>query len=402
MRPFSHTIPLEEARRLLGSTVRPIARSEPVPLAGLAGRVVAEDVTAHADVPPFARAMMDGYAVQAADTGGATRDAGRTLRVVGRVFTGEVHEGVLAGGDAVEIATGAPLPAGADAVVMVEDTSPGASGTVLVHAQLARGQHVGKAGADIADGALVLRRGDVLLPARVGVLAALGLTEAHVYARPRVAIISTGNEVVSPGRALGPGQIYDVNRHTLAAIVAAHGGVAELVDVAADDLGALNAALDRAHASDLVVFSGGSSVGDRDLVLDVLRERGTIVFHGIATRPGKPTAFGTIGGVPVFGMPGNPTSCLTNAYVLLVPYLRSLARLPRHEPRVVRAPLARRVASSLGRHQFYTVRLVDGRAEPAFKASGDITSMAHADGYIEIASDVAAVDADTVVDVVLF
>jgi molybdopterin molybdotransferase len=150
------------------------------------------------------------------------------------------------------------------------------------------------------------------------------------------------------------------------------------------------------------VFSGGSSVGDRDLVLDVLTRRGTVVFHGIATRPGKPTAFGAIGDVPVFGMPGNPASCLTNAYVLLVPFLRSLARLPAHQPRVVRAPLTRRVASSLGRHQFYTVRLVDGAAEPAFKASGDITSMAHADGYIEIAPDVAAVDAGALVDVVLF
>ena len=135
---------------------------------------------------------------------------------------------------------------------------------------------------------------------------------------------------------------------------------------------------------------------------DILTRRGEVVFHGIATRPGKPTAFGRIDDVPVFGMPGNPTSCLTNAYVLLVPFLRTLARLPEHQPRVISVPLARRVASSLGRTQFYTVRLADGIAEPAFKASGDITSMAHADGYIEIPADVAAVEAGTRVDVVLF
>ena len=402
MRPFQSTIPLDDARAQLAAAVRPLTRVEVVPLVALTGRVVARDVVADADVPPFARAMMDGYAVHAADTAGATRDTPRTLVRVGRVFTGEVMTGAVASGECAEIATGAPLPAGVDAVVMVEETAPGAEDAVQVFAAVHAGQHVGRAGADIAAGALVLAAGDVLLPARVGVVAALGLPELDVYARPRVAIVSTGNEVVAPGTPLAAGQIYDVNRHTLSAIVEAHGGDAVALDVAADTLDALDAAVDVALRCDLIVFSGGSSVGDRDLVLDVLTRRGTVVFHGIATRPGKPTAFGAIGDVPVFGMPGNPTSCLTNAYVLLVPFLRTLARLPAHQPRVVRAPLTRRVASSLGRHQFYTVRLVDGAAEPAFKASGDITSMAHADGYIEIAPDVAAVDAGALVDVVLF
>ena len=261
---------------------------------------------------------------------------------------------------------------------------------------------MGRVGADLARGTTALRAGDVLLPGRLGVLAALGRTTAAVLARPRVAIVSTGNEVVAAGQRLAPGQIYDINRHTLAAIIATHGGTPVLADVAGDSLEALDRAVDAAVAHDLIVFSGGSSVGDRDLVLDVLRRRGEVRFHGIATRPGKPTAFGRLGDVPVFGMPGNPTSCLTNAYVLLVPFLRRLAGLPPHRPQVVPAPLARRVASGSGRHQFYTVRLVDGRAEPAFKASGDITSMAHADGYIEIAADVAIVEAGTVVDVVLF
>ncbi len=402
MRPFQSTIPLDEARALLAAAVRPLTRTEGVPLAQLTGRVVARDVVAAADVPPFARAMMDGYAVQAADTVGATPQAPRQLACVGRVFTGEVMAGAVGAGECAEIATGAPLPAGVDAVVMVEDTTPGPDGAVQVLTAVHAGQHVGRAGADITSGATVLRAGDVLLPARVGVVAALGHPALEVVARPRVAIVSTGNEVVAPGTPLGPGQIYDVNRHTLAAVVEAHGGAAVPLAVAADTLEALDAAVDDALGCDLVVFSGGSSVGDRDLVLDILTRRGRVVFHGIATRPGKPTAFGWIGDVPVFGMPGNPASCLTNAYVLLVPFLRDLAGLPPHQPRVVAVPLARRVGSSLGRHQFYTVRLVDGAAEPAFKASGDITSMAHADGYIEIPPDVAAVDAGTRVDVVLF
>ncbi len=402
MRPFQSTIPLDDARAHLAAAVRPLTRTESVALAHLAGRVVASDVVAAIDVPPFARAMMDGYAVQAADTAGATHDVPRALARVGRVFTGEVMSRSVGAGECAEIATGAPLPPGVDAVVMVEETAPGADGTVLVLAPVHAGQHVGRAGADITRGATVLRAGDVLLPARVGVAAALGHARLEVFAQPRVAIVSTGNEVVAPGTPLGPGQIYDVNRHTLSAIVAAHGGVPVALDVAADTLEALDAAVDVALGCDLIVFSGGSSVGDRDLVLDILTRRGAVTFHGIATRPGKPTAFGHIGDVPVFGMPGNPTSCLTNAYVLLVPFLRELAHLPPHQPRVISVPLARRVGSSLGRHQFYTVRLVDGAAEPAFKASGDITSMAHADGYIEIPPDVAAVDAGTRVDVVLF
>ena len=402
MRPFAHTIPLDEAKAILEAAARPIDRVERVPLAALAGRVLAEEVIAEADVPPFARAMMDGYAVRAADTTGASSDTPRVLAIAGRVFTGEVFAGTLEAGACVETATGAPLPAGADAVVMVEDTRPAEPGDVAIAAAVTPGQHVGRAGADIAGGATVLRPGDWLLPGRLGVLAALGRTDAMVLARPRVALVSTGNEVVAQGQRLGPGQIYDINRHTLSAVVADHGGVAVPLAVAADTLEALDRAVDDALTCDVIVFSGGSSVGDRDLVLDVLRRRGEVAFHGIATRPGKPTAFGRIGEVPVFGMPGNPTSCLTNAYVLLAPFLRRRAGLPPHRPHVVRAPLARRVTSGAGRHQFYTVRLVDGRAEPAFKASGDITSMAHADGYIEIAADTTAVEAGTQVDVVLF
>ncbi len=402
MRPFTDTISLDEARRLLTAAARPLDRIETLPLPALGGRVLAEDVVAAGDVPPFTRAMMDGYALRAEDTEGATREEPRTLALVGQVFTGEVLHGEVGAGQCVEVATGAPLPGGATAVVMVEDTALAGNRHVQVLAAVRTGQNVGPAGADIARGTVVLQRGDLLLPARVGALAAVGRAEAAVWAKPRVAIVSTGNEVVAPGQALGPGQIHDVNRHTLSTIVEAHGGLAVPLDVASDTLEALAAAADLAVACDLVVFSGGSSVGNRDLVMDVLRARGTVAFHGIAMRPGKPTAFGTIDGVPVFAMPGNPTSCLTNAYVLLVPFLRTLAHLPPHVPHVVTAPLARRVVSGVGRHQFYTVRIVDGVAEPAFKASGDISSMAHADGYIEIASEVAALDAGTAVDVVLF
>jgi molybdenum cofactor synthesis domain-containing protein len=233
-------------------------------------------------------------------------------------------------------------------------------------------------------------------------LAALGLTDVKVFDKPRVAILSNGNEIVEPGQPLGPGQIYDINRFTLAAIIGAHGGTAVALPTAADTIDALSAAIDTALREDVLVFSGGSSVGERDLILDVLLQRGEVLFHGVAVKPGKPTVFGRVGATPVLGMPGYPTSCLSNGYMLLVPMLRKLARLPEYRAQTVRVPLGRRIVSTTGRHQFYTVRITDGAAVPAFKASGDITSMAHADGYIEIPAHVDIVEAGEIVEVKLF
>jgi molybdenum cofactor synthesis domain-containing protein len=251
-------------------------------------------------------------------------------------------------------------------------------------------------------GDTAIAAGDVLTPSRIGALAAVGCADVDVYAKPRVAILSTGNEVVAPGEPLPPGHIYDVNRFTLSAIVGAHGGDPVPQPAAADTVDALVIALDECAGADLIVFSGGSSVGERDLVVDAIAGRGQMIFHGIAVRPGKPTAFALVGGTPFFGMPGNPTSCLSNAYILLVPYLHTLARLPPHAPRTLDARLGRRIASAVSRHQFYTVRLNDGVAYPAFKGSGDITSLSRADGYIEIPADQSVVEEGATVRVTLF
>jgi molybdenum cofactor synthesis domain-containing protein len=286
---------------------------------------------------------------------------------------------------------------------MVEETSKEDEEIVCVMAPAKKGQNIGRRGSDITSGSVVVRAGDLLNPGRIGALAAIGQPDIQVYERPRVAILSTGNEVVEPGEPLAPGQIFDVNRFTLAAIVGAHGGVAQSYAPAHDTMDALTVALDRSLASDIVVFSGGSSVGERDLIRDAIAARGgEMIFHGIAVKPGKPTAFAKLAGTPFFGMPGNPTSCLSNAYVLLVPFLRATARLPLLPPRVVKASLGRRISTTAGRHQFYTVRLVAGVAHPAFKGSGDITSLSQADGYIEIAAAQSSVEEGAIVDVTLF
>ena len=402
MRPIRETIPLDEAIAIVAEATPTVDRVERVALAEAGGRVIAEAVVAPTDVPPFDRAAMDGYAVLAADTFGAGRYEPRVLRCVETVYTGQLPTKRLSTGECTEIATGAPLPDGADAVVMVEETEKGSDGEIRIFTPVYPRQHVGRRGADIAAGQSVLAAGDLLNPSRIGALAATGATDVAVYERPRVAILSTGNEVVAPGQPLGPGQIYDINQYTLSAVIQAHGGVPVVKPLAPDDLRELTEAVQDAASEDVLVFSGGSSVGERDLIMDVLQRSGEVLFHGIAVKPGKPTVFGRVNGRPVLGMPGYPTSCLSNAYMLLVPMLRRMARLPEYRPRTLRAPLARRIVSTTGRHQFYTVRIVDGAAVPAFKASGDITSMSLADGYIEIPPQTDIVEAGEMVEVKFF
>jgi molybdenum cofactor synthesis domain-containing protein len=401
MKPIKETIPLDEARQLIAEACRPIDRTERVRLVDANGRVAATDVQSTRDVPPFARAGMDGYAVRAEDTFGASRYDPKLLRVIEKVYTGMVPITTVDNGTATEIATGAPMPEGADAVVMVEETERD-GGDVRILTPVYPRQNVGRQGADIVVGQTVIAAGQVLNPSRIGALAALGTADVEVYARPIVAILSTGNEIADPGQELQPGQIYDINKFTLSTIIQEHGGVPATFSTAQDTIDALESAIDACMQCDVLVFSGGSSVGERDLILDVIGRKGEIVFHGIAVKPGKPTVFGMIGGKPMFGMPGYPTSCLSNAYMLLVPALRSIARLGPRLTATVSVPLGQRIVSTTGRHQFYTVRLVDGHAMPAFKASGDITSMSQADGYIEIPAQTDIVEKGEMVAVTLF
>ena len=401
VRPIRQTIPLEEARRLLADAIAPIDRTERVSIDDANGRVLARSIASSTDVPPFDRAAMDGYAVIAEDSFGASAGEPAVLRLVDRVFTGQITSTTVTRGTCIEVATGAPLPDGADAVVMAEETDRSGD-AVRIMTPVYPKQHIGRRGADITAGQTVFTAGVVLNPSRIGALAAIGLRDVEVYAKPRLAIMSTGNEIVEPGQLLEPGHIYDINRFTLRAVAEAHGGETVVYPPVADDLESLAQMIASTSDCDILVFSGGSSVGERDLLYDAIDQAGEIIFHGIAVKPGKPTAFGRIGKRLVFGMPGYPTSCLSNAYILLVPVLRTLARLPEYQPHTISVPLARRVVSTTGRHQFYTVRVVDGAAVPAFKASGDITSMAHADGYIEIPAQTDIVEAGQIVDVKLF
>lgn len=391
---------MTDASAIVLASVDGLRRTERVPLGSAVDRVAAVTVVAAVDVPPFDRAAMDGYAVVATDTQCASTESPSVLRCIDRVFPGGCTVHPISEGHCAAVATGAPMPAGADAVVMVEHThADGASVAVLAPAT--HRQHVGGRGADIESGRTVIEAGGWLSPGRIGALAAIGASDVDVYARPRVAIVSSGPELVEPGHPLAGHQLYDVNGHAIAALVTKHGAIPMRRRTASDTPDDVDRALDACREADLLVFSGGTSVGTHDFIVEGIAARGTILFAGIAAKPGKSTAFGIVDGVPVLALPGYPAACLLNAYVLLVPLLRRLAHLPA-QPRRVATPLSRRVTSPLGKYHMSTVRIENGLAVPVFKKAGDVTSVSEADGYIVLAPGVDSLDAGTVVDVMLF
>ena len=401
MRPLKALLPLDEALRRCLEVARPIERTERVSLPEARDRVMAEDLRAPRDVPQTDRAAMDGYAVRAADTRRATKTRPAILECTGAIFAGDRPRSRVGEGTCVQIATGAAVPAQADAVVMVEDTDRDRD-RVRIYRPARRGQNISRRGSDLRARDPVVARGERLTPAKVGALAAIGRSTVRVYARPTVALLTTGDEVVPPGERLRAGQVYDINSYTLAAVVREHGGRPVLQGHVSDRLDRVEEALARALASDLVIVSGGSSVGTRDLLLDAFQAAGEILFHGVAIRPGRPTLLAVARGTPVLGMPGNPTSCLNNAYVFVVPMLRRMARRAPPSERVVRATLASPLEGPSDKVAFVTVRLEAGRAVPVYKESGAITSMSRADGYVVLPTGGARLEAGTSVDVVRF
>lgn len=289
--------------------------------------MLADTVVATADVPPFANSAMDGFAVRSADVATATEHSPVRLRVVGTIAAGAPPDVPVGPGEAVRIMTGAPMPKGADAVVVVERSTPVGDGT---HVDLteapAPGRHIRAAGEDVAHGDAVLAAGTLLGPAHLGVLASLGVRRPVVVPRPRVAVLSTGDELVDDDRPLAPGQIRESNRPTLVAALRSYGLDAVDVGTVVDDREALTEAFTRAaQTHDAVVSSGGVSMGDFDLVKVVLADLADMRWMQVAIRPAKPFAFGVLGGTPVFGLPGNPVSSLVSLSMLAIPGLRRLA-----------------------------------------------------------------------------
>ena len=360
--------------------------AEAVVLDQLIGRVLAEDIVSDVDVPGFERSMMDGFAVQAADTSGASPYNRLPLSIVGTVLPGSHFLGSLCSGQTVKVMTGAAMPAGADAVLPVEQADC-ESGQVFAIAEVSPGKHVGRQGEDIARGTVVLHAGRRIRPQDVGVLSSVGVARASVVRPPRVRIVITGNELLPAGSKPMGNRITDANGPMLAALVSRDGGVPVNPGIVADDPEDILAAM-RGDA-DVVLVSGGSSVGQEDHAPILLARHGELAIHGVAMRPSSPAGMGIMANRPVFLLPGNPVSCLCAYDFFAGRAIRRMGGLPEEFPYVqAKIALRRKLVSTVGRVDYARVRIVDGGVEPiAISGASILSSTTRADGFVIVPED---------------
>lgn len=417
MAEFFNVLPPDEARSLLLRHVITLSPAETMPTESALGRVTAGDVYAPRPLPAFRRSTMDGYAVRAADTFGASGSLPAFLSVIGEVPMGRPADVLIQSGQAAIVHTGGMIPDSADAVVQIEHTQTvgaAAQATLPFEIELFRavaaGQNVLQVGEDVLTGAEILPAGHLLRPQDLGGLLALGIVELAVSRRPRVAILATGDEIVPPGQPILPGQIRDINSYTVAGLTSQSGGIPVLAGIVGDDLGALHqAAAEALAAHDMLVMSAGSSVSVRDMTVQVIDELGApgVLLHGVATRPGKPTIVGAVGGKPVLGLPGNPVSAMVQFDMFGVPAIYRMQGM-REPPRrgLVWAILDQNVASESGREDHVPARLHDSaeglRAIPVFGKSNLIYTLVNADGLIKVPLNKGGLLAGEQVEVRLF
>lgn len=395
MREFFNVVPPSEALATLLDRLEVSIRGEVVPAAQALGRVTAEDMVSREDMPPYPRSTMDGYSVRAHDTFGASESLPAFFDVVGEVAMGSPPQVSLSTGQAAVAYTGGMLAEGADAVVMVENTQRVDDGSIEILRPVAPGENVIQAGEDARVGDTVIRKGRFIRPQDVGVLFGLGITEVTVAQRPRVAIVSTGDELVSPELSPSPGQVRDINSYSVASLVRNAGAVPVHIGLVPDDYEAQRkAAVDGMEQGDMLIFSAGSSVSSRDMtsqVLDSLGEPGVLV-HGIAHKPGKPTIVALANGTPAFGLPGNPVSAMVVFGILVRPVIQAL--MGRTESPVthgVHARLTKDIRSASGREDHVQIKLIESDdgilADPVFGKSSLISTLVEADGVVVVPLD---------------
>lgn len=408
---FLKILSREEAVRRFDDALFPRALPGEIrKIADALGCALADDVTAPIDVPPFDRSNVDGFAVRSADLAAAGEAAPVRLVLNDEVIAcGIAPKLQVAPGTATPIATGGPVPRGADAVVMVEHTQPAGAKAIEVRRAASPGQFVSYAGSDIARGEALLRAGTVIGSREIGMLAACGIAEVNIARKPRVAVISTGDELVQPGEPLPPAAIYDTNGAIVAAAIDENGGMATFLGAIPDDEEKLEAAMRSAlRDADMLVLSGGTSKGAGDLSHRIIGRLGKpgIIAHGVALKPGKPLCLAVCDGKPVVILPGFPTSAMFTFHDMIVPVLRKMAGLPPRADARVSAKVPVRIASELGRTEFVMVSLVEGRdgliAYPSGKGSGAITSFAQADGFLRIDALADQMPVGTEAEVTLF
>lgn len=404
MQGFGKLMSLKEARAILAGIATKIP-DERIPLEQALYRVLAEDIISDIDVPNFRKSAMDGFAVMASDTFGAANTGPKILRVVDSVVAGVVSGKKLDSGECFEITTGAVLPDGSDAVVMVEYTEK--EGVLIsVYKSVAPWDNVIQIGSDVKKGTMVLKKGTRLGPRFTGVLAALGRKSILVKKNLRVGMLSTGDEIIGLDEELVEGKVFDINSRTLIDSIKEIHCLPVDLGVVGDNKELLKKKiLEGVEKSDIVIISGGSSLGTEDLTRSVVEDLGKILVHGIAVKPGKPVIIGQIKGKVFVGLPGYPTSALSDFHILVKPVVQAM--LGMEEPRnFVKANLARKVVSAIGRHEFLAVKLETGEeglsAVPVMKGSSSITTLSSSDGFVEIDENTEVLNKGSLVKVDLF
>jgi molybdopterin molybdotransferase len=397
-----------------------VLEAETVPILDSLGQVLVEDVPSPISIPPLDNSAMDGYAVQAQDTAGASPQSPRLLRIIDTVIAGAISQRQVEPGTAIRIMTGAPVPEGADSVIRFEDTDETQrqqpnTDEIGILTEVRRGLNIRRAGEDIASGALALPKGAIIRPAEVGVLASLGRSRVTVIRRPVVAILATGNELVELGQPLPAGKIYNSNTYSVAALARRYGGIARLLGIALDDEASLVAKLRQGLDADMLITTGGVSAGDYDMVKDVLSKEGEIGFWTVRMKPGKPLAFGVLKGinragasrkVPHLGLPGNPVSSMVTFELFARPAILKMMGKRNWAKPTVEAVLEEPIVNSDGR-RVYARAIVERRREGYFarttgpQGSGILTSMSLANGLVVVPEDRAEMKAGETVQTIM-
>jgi len=404
---FRELTPLNNVKKIIDNIASEIKiQEELVNIFNLNGRVCAEDIYAPIDIPPFDRATMDGYAVRADDTFRADEENPVELKVIGKIEAGDDTIFNLNKGEAVEISTGAPMTKGSNSVIMVEYTNKTQKDTVLIYKPVAPGENVIAAGTDIMAGELILRKGTKITARDVAILSAVGIDKVKVVKKPVVAVISTGNEIIEPGKQLNYGKIYDVNSIALNFLIESNGGVAKFLGIANDNPDIIKKKIKRASKiADVVILSGGTSAGVGDLMHSLVREEGEILVHGVAVKPGKPTIVAKVHDKPLFGLPGYPVSAMMIFEILVADFLRKISRIPlkKESESRFKVRLGRKTFSGEGRREFLPVNIVGKSAYPVTGSySAAISKLVEADGFIEIPEDIVIIEEGEEIEVTLF
>jgi molybdopterin molybdotransferase len=366
-------------------------------------RVTYKDIFAQVDLPPFDRTLKDGFALKAKDSFEATEESPKFLKCIDSIEAGSFSKKTIEKGECIEISTGAPIPNGADSIIMVE-FSEKIGDKIAILKNVAPGQDIAFKGSDIKKDNLLLKKKSLLTPDKIGVISAQGIEKIDVFKKPSVGVISTGNELLRTNDKMTYGKIYDVNTNAVKNAIISCGGKGITKGIVEDDYHQLKERIENSlNDCDIVVCSGGTSAGVGDVLRNVLEDIGEVVIHGISIKPGKPTIIGKVRNKLVIGLPGNPVSALIIFYIFIAPNIRVLAGLHEiEENKIVKYPLAKRIHSSKGRIHYILVKIEKNEVYPIIKDSGAIASLSYADGYIKIPKGIELIDKNEIVKVNLF